>query len=486
MRLHVLGVCGTFMAGVATLARDLGHRVSGSDEHAWPPMSEQLARSGIDVRKGYLPEHLEPAPDCVLIGNALSRGNPAVEHVLDHDLPYRSGPAWLAEHCLRGRWVLAVAGTHGKTTTSAALAFILERAGLDPGFLIGGAPANFTGSARLGGGRAFVVEADEYDTAFFDKRSKFVHYRPRTLAITNIEHDHADIFPDLDVILRQFNHLLRTVPGTGRIVHAADDPAVERLLEAGCWTPCEGFGSGGEWHVSALSRDWSRFAVHHGSARVAEVAWGLLGEHNARNALAALLAARHAGVEVPEGAAALADFRGVRRRLERIGDAHGIVIYDDFAHHPTAIAATLAALRAGGGARRVLAVLEPRSNTMRLGVHRDTLARALEAADAVWLYRPPELDWDPEAALRPLGARARVRERIEAIVEEVVAEARSGDHVAIMSNGDFQGLHARLLESVREAHGSTREATRPRAGVGRADRAGEDRAGEGRAGEGRG
>ena len=439
------------MGGVARLARALGDEVTGSDTAAWPPMGEQLAAAGIPVREGYDPAHLEPPPDLVVIGNALSRGNPAVEHVLDRGLPYTSGPQWLAERVLRGRHVLAVAGTHGKTTTTSLLAWILEHAGLAPGFLIGGVPADFGVSARLGAGTHFVVEADEYDTAFFDKRAKFVHYRPRTLVLNNLEFDHADIYPDLAAIERQFHHLVRTVPASGRILAAADDEALGRVLAMGCWTPVERYGveaPGADWSARLESEDGSRFAVLRGGREVARVCWRLAGRHNVHNALAAVATAAAVGVPPDRAAAALAAFGGVRRRLELCGEAAGVRVYDDFAHHPTAIAATLDALRRAGGGR-IVAVVEPRSNTMRMGVHAEALAPALAGADAVVAYAPPDLGWDLAAALAPLGDRARVAADHDAVVAGAVAAARPGDRIVVMSNGAFGGVHGRILEALR-------------------------------------
>ncbi|MBP7711626.1 MAG: UDP-N-acetylmuramate:L-alanyl-gamma-D-glutamyl-meso-diaminopimelate ligase [Gammaproteobacteria bacterium] len=448
MHLHILGICGTFMGGVALLARARGHRVTGSDANVYPPMSDQLAAAGIALTEGWDPAALTPAPDVVVVGNALSRGNPMVEHVLDQGLPYTSGPQWLAEQVLRERWVLAVAGTHGKTTTSSMLARILDEAGLDPGFLIGGVPVDFGVSARLGGGRCFVVEADEYDTAFFDKRSKFVHYHPRTAVLNNLEYDHADIFPDLAAIERQFHHLVRTVPGTGRIIRPAGDAALDRVLAMGCWTAVEETGTPQGWEAHLLDPDGSRFEVLWAGQPVGRVAWDLLGDHNVANALSAIAAARHAGVDPARACAALAGFRNVRRRLEARGRVNGVTVYDDFAHHPTAIRTTLEGLRRHVGGARVVAVLEPRSNTMRLGVHRDQLARALGVADLVVLYAPADLGWDAGAAIAPLGERGRVFGDLEAIVQHLVEIARPGDHLVVMSNGAFGGLHGKLLEAL--------------------------------------
>lgn len=447
MKLHVLGICGTFMGGMALLARELGHEVEGSDQKVYPPMSDQLTTAGISLHEGYDPAQLEPAPDQIVIGNALSRGNPAVEYVLDRKLPYTSGPAWLADNVLHSRYVLAVAGTHGKTTTSSMLAWILSEAGLQPGFLIGGVPVDFGVSARLGEGRSFVIEADEYDSAFFDKRSKFIHYRPDILIINNIEFDHADIFRDLEDIRRQFNHLIRTVPGRGQILVRATDPEIETVLERGCWSAVESFGIGcGDWQARLLAGDGSRFEILGAGQTTATVEWELVGAHNVENALAAVAAAAAAGVQLHQAVAALNRFRGVKRRLECLARVAGISIYDDFAHHPTAIRTTLAGLRARVGSGRILAVLEPRSNTMRLGVHKDELAASLAVADRVWLYQPQDLGWDLKAVLEPLAGRSEVHTAVEDIVDAMVATARAGDHILIMSNGGFEGIHQRLLQ----------------------------------------
>ena len=452
MRIHILGICGTFMGGIALIARELGHEVSGSDANVYPPMSTQLEAAGITLMEGYEAAHLQPAPDCVVVGNALSRGNPAVEYMLDAGLPYTSGPQWLAEQVLGGRWVLAVAGTHGKTTTSSMLAWILEDAGLAPGFLIGGVPRNFGVSARAGAGRFFVVEADEYDTAFFDKRSKFVHYHPRTLVMNNLEFDHADIFEDLEAIQRQFHHLVRTVPGSGRIVCPLNDGNLLDVLDMGCWTAVEYFDPDMEagWHVADAAPDGSAFDVICDGERAGRVEWSLTGRHNIANALAALAAARHAGVPVRAGVAALGRFRNVKRRMELRGEVGGVRLYDDFAHHPTAIRTTLDGLRAQVGGGRIHAVLEPRSNTMRMGVMADRLADALAPADTVHLYAPPALDWDARAVLGALGPRLQVAGRTAEIVERLAATARPGDTILVMSNGGFEGIHARILEALAE------------------------------------
>jgi UDP-N-acetylmuramate: L-alanyl-gamma-D-glutamyl-meso-diaminopimelate ligase len=436
------------MGGVALLARALGHRVTGSDANVYPPMSDQLRAAGIPLSEGWEPAGLPVRPDRVVIGNALARGNPAVEHVLDEGLPYTSGPQWLADHVLQGRQVVAVAGTHGKTTTSAMLAYVLDRAGLAPGFLIGGVPRDFGVSARIGSGAAFVVEADEYDTAFFDKRSKFVHYRPRVAVLGNLEYDHADIFPDLAAIQRQFHHLVRTVPRSGLIVRPAADRALAEVLAMGCWTPVELTGSPEGWDVRLHREDGSQFEVRWRGERVGTVRWGLIGGHNVANALTTLAVARHLGVDPATVCAALADFQGVARRLEVRGRVDGVAVYDDFAHHPTAIRATLEGLRRHVGRERIVAVLEPRSNTMRMGVHRDRLADALGPADLTVLYAPEGLGWDPGAALAPLGERARVFDSVDAIVAFLGVTARPRDHLVVMSNGAFGGIHGKLLAAL--------------------------------------
>jgi len=436
------------MGGIALLARALGHRVTGSDANVYPPMSTQLEVAGITLMEGYAPQHLQPEPDVVVVGNAMSRGNPAVEYMLERGLRYTSGPQWLAENVLQGRWVLAVAGTHGKTSTASLLAWLLEYANLEPGYLIGGVPENFGRSARLGKAPFFVVEADEYDTAFFDKRSKFVHYRPRTLVLNNLEFDHADIFDDLAQIQRQFHHLLRTVPGNGLVITPAQDANLAAVLEQGCWTPLESFDAEREatWQAASASADGSRFELICEGKPAGRVEWGLLGRHNINNALAAIAAARHAGVPVAVSIEALREFCNVKRRLELIGEVGGVRVYDDFAHHPTAIRTTLEGLRGRVGSQRIIAVLEPRSNTMRRGVHAGELAGALQVADWVLFFRPAELAWDAAAALQPLGDRVALFDSSEAIIEALAETAQPGDHLLIMSNGGFEGLHRRLLE----------------------------------------
>lgn len=448
MHIHILGICGTFMGSLAVLAKELGHRVTGSDANVYPPMSTQLEAQGIELMQGYDPAHLEPAPDLVVIGNALSRGNPAVEHVLNKGLPYVSGPQWLADHVLQGRWVMAVAGTHGKTTTTSMLAWVLEHAGMSPGFLIGGVPQNFGVSARLGGTPFFVVEADEYDSAFFDKRSKFVHYRPRTAILNNLEFDHADIFPDLAAIERQFHHLVRTIPGEGLIIHPTAESALVRVLGMGCWTPVQTTGEGGQWQARLLSEDGSRFEVLFEGQVAGTVDWSLTGQHNVANALATLAAARHVGV-VPElGVAALSAFQSVKRRMEKVAEVRGVTVYDDFAHHPTAIATTLDGLRKRVGDAPVIAVIEPRSNSMKLGAHRDGLPESVKLADQVFWYAPPNLGWDLVATVAGSSVPTRVCDSLEAIIEGVKALAVPGTQVVIMSNGGFGGLHGKLAHAL--------------------------------------
>ncbi len=450
MHLHILGICGTFMGGIAALARAAGHRVTGSDQNVYPPMSDQLAALGIELIEGYDPKQLELNPDVIVIGNVMSRGNALVEAVLDSGKPYTSGPEWLARHVLAGRWTLAVAGTHGKTTTSSILAWILEYAGLAPGFLIGGVPGNFNVTARLGTGQHFVVEADEYDTAFFDKRAKFVHYRPRTAILNNLEHDHADIYPDVASIQRQFHQLLRMVPRHGMVVANAAATHVMEVIDMGCWTPVERFAAstGGDtaWYAAAEpASDFSRFVIMEGNREMGEVQWSMVGRHNAENALAAILAARHAGVTVATSIDALKQFAGVRRRMEVRGVVRDITVYDDFAHHPTAVETTLDGLRRRIGKARLIAVLEPRSNTMKLGTHRDALAHSLSAADEVWMYQGPGVKWDVAGSVASLGARAHVETDIDALVERLNHVLRPGDHVLMMSNGGFGGIHSKLL-----------------------------------------
>jgi UDP-N-acetylmuramate: L-alanyl-gamma-D-glutamyl-meso-diaminopimelate ligase len=441
MHLHILGICGTFMGGIALLARAAGHRVTGCDANVYPPMSTQLAAQGIDLIEGWKPDQAALRPDIYVIGNVVTRGNPLMEEILDRGLPYISGPQWLRENVLQGKWVAAVAGTHGKTTTSAMLAWILDHAGLEPGFLIGGVPENFAVSARFTGGGFFVVEADEYDTAFFDKRSKFLHYPARTAILNNLEFDHADIFPDLAAIETQFHHFVRTLPGNGLIVAPGTDDALERVLARGCHTPVERLGVAAGW--SAVARG-ERFEVRWKGEPQGEVNWALSGAHNRANALAAVAAARHCGVSPAQAIAALGAFEGVKRRMELRGVVNGVAVYDDFAHHPTAIETTLGGLRAKVNSQRIVAVIEPRSNTMKLGAMKDRLAASLASADRVFCYSAG-LQWDAAATLAPLGAVATVSGDLPQLVEAIASESRGGDHILVMSNGGFGGIHEKLL-----------------------------------------
>lgn len=457
MHLHILGICGTFMGGLAALAREAGHRVTGCDANVYPPMSTQLQALGIELVEGFGAEQLGLKPDVFVIGNVVTRGErfPLMEAILDAGLPYTSGPQWLAEHVLQGRHVLAVAGTHGKTTTTSMLAWILEHAGLKPGFLVGGVPQNFGVSARLGEGQAFVIEADEYDTAFFDKRSKFVHYRPRTAILNNLEHDHADIFPDLAAIETQFHHLVRTVPSSGRLVVNAREEALQRVIARGCWSEVQRFGAKKEEAGMLRARgEPQSFDVLRGGLKVARVEWGLIGEHNQLNALAAIAAAEHVGVTPEQSAAALADFQNVRRRMELRGEVQreggAIRVYDDFAHHPTAIRTTINGLRRRiAPAERILAIFEPRSNTMKLGTMKAQLPWALEEADLAFCNQQG-LAWDAKEALAPMGAQAVVGADVDALVAAVVKAAKPGDHLLCMSNGGFGGIHEKLLDALRK------------------------------------
>ena len=455
MHIHILGICGTFMGGVAQLARAAGHRVTGCDSGVYPPMSTQLEAAGIELIEGYGPEQLELAADCYVVGNAISRGNPLLEEILDRGLSYVSGPQWLADHVLAGRWVLAVAGTHGKTTTASMLAWILEDAGMSPGFLIGGVPMNFGVSARLAGeldptSPFFVIEADEYDTAFCDKRSKFVHYRPRTAVLNNLEFDHADIFADLASIETQFHHLVRTIPASGQVVVNAAEASLGRVLARGCWSAVERFNAVDAWRVDGDDAEGT-LVLSRASEVLARSQWALSGEHNRANAAAAIVAARHVGVRPEQALDSLSRFANVKRRLELRGTVGGVRVYDDFAHHPTAIATTLAGLRrrmhGEGDAGRILAVLEPRSNTMKLGVMKAQLPSSLSAADRVFCYGA-NLGWDAAEALAPLGQVATVEENFERLVAQIAAEARPGDAILVMSNGGFGGLHERLLTAL--------------------------------------
>jgi len=446
LHIHILGICGTFMGGLAVIARQMGHQVTGSDHNVYPPMSTQLESQGIVLMEGYRAENLDPKPDLVIIGNALSRGNPEVEAVLNLGLNYVSGPEWLAKHVLQDRWVLGVAGTHGKTTTSSMLSWILEHQGFKPGFLIGGIPLNFGVSARLGESSFFVVEADEYDSAFFDKRSKFVHYRPRTAILNNLEYDHADIFPDLDAIKKQFHHLVRTIPGQGLIITPENEHNIRDVLAMGCWTPVAETSINGKsaWNAELIKADGSRFSVLHNGNKQGEVDWTLTGEHNVSNALAAIAAAHHVGILPGEAINALALFQNVKRRMEVIAKLNGVTIYDDFAHHPTAIATTLDGLRKQVGRERIIAIVEPRSNTMRLGVHTETLANSLREADQALIYQPKELSWDL-SQLKQHAANIEICESLDQIIDRLKLEARRGGHFVLMSNGSFGGIYAKLL-----------------------------------------
>ncbi len=448
MHIHILGICGTFMGGIAVLAKQAGHRVTGCDANVYPPMSTQLEAQDIVLIEGFDPQQLSLNPDIYVIGNVVSRGNPLMEEILNRNLPYTSGPQWLAQNLLQDKWVLAVAGTHGKTTTSSMLAWILEYAGLNPGFLIGGVPQNFGISARLsplslgeraeGEGNFFVIEADEYDTAFFDKRSKFVHYRPRTLILNNLEFDHADIFADLAAIETQFHHLVRTIPGNGLIASNGREESLQRVIQRGCWTPVELFGSDRGWNID----DNNHITLNGKPQGILQ--WEVMGEHNRMNALAALAAARHAGVPVVQGLAALTEFKNVKRRMEVRGIVNGITVYDDFAHHPTAIATTVAGLRHKVGKARILAVLEPRSNTMKLGVMKAALPDSLKDADVVFCYSA-NLGWDAGAALATLGNKATIKNDLDELITEIAAAAKPGDQILVMSNGGFGGIHEKLL-----------------------------------------
>ncbi|XWY21822.1 UDP-N-acetylmuramate:L-alanyl-gamma-D-glutamyl-meso-diaminopimelate ligase [Bisgaard Taxon 45] len=447
--IHILGICGTFMGGVAMIAKQLGYKVTGSDTHVYPPMSTFLMENGIEIIPHFAPTQLQPAPDMVIIGNAMKRGNPCVEYVLEHRLPYMSGPQWLHDHLLRDRWVLAVSGTHGKTTTTGMLSWILDKCGRQPGFLIGGISGNFGTSARLGESDYFVIEADEYDTAFFDKRSKFVHYNPKTLIINNIGFDHADIFDDLKAIQRQFHHMIRTMPASGRILSVANEASVKATLEMGCWSEQQFLGQDQDWYAERITNDCTRFSVFHQGEKVAEVHWPVVGQHNMHNALMAIAAAHHAGISIPDACQALATFISPKRRLEVKGQVNGVTVYDDFAHHPTEILATLTALRdkVGGGVR-ILAVLEPRSNTMKMGIHKEEIAPALGRADNVFLFQPENIGWDVVDIVSQCVQPAVWNMNLDKLVDIIVAEAKPTDHILVMSNGSFGGIHQKLLDKL--------------------------------------
>lgn len=460
MHVHILGICGTFMGSLAVLAKELGHQVTGSDVNVYPPMSTQLEAQGIELIEGFDPAQLEPAPDMIIVGNAMSRGNPCIEYMLDRGLRYTSGPQWLSEHLLQDKWVLAVAGTHGKTTTATMLAWLLEYANMEPGFLIGGVPKNFDRSARVGGSPFFVIEADEYDTAFFDKRSKFVHYRPRTVILNNLEFDHADIFDDLAAIQRQFHHLVRIVPENGQVILPNNELALEEVLEQGCWTPVVRTAltekdlnvivDGVQWQARLLTDDGSRFEVLHDGVSVGVVSWSMTGLHSVNNGLMALVAARHVGVQTGHGIEGLCRFGGVKRRMELIGEIGSVKVYDDFAHHPTAIETTLQGIRAQVGDAPVIAVIEPRSNTMRMGLHREQLAASTAMADMVYWYQPDGLDWSLDDLISASPVPATLATSTGQIIESVCAAIRPGSHVVIMSNGGFDSIHSRLVSALEQ------------------------------------
>ncbi|MEH6449949.1 MAG: UDP-N-acetylmuramate:L-alanyl-gamma-D-glutamyl-meso-diaminopimelate ligase [Oleispira sp.] len=475
MHLHILGICGTFMGSLAQLAKAQGHKVTGSDQGIYPPMSDQLALAGIDVIAGFDPAQLDPAPDYVIIGNAMSRGNPAVEYVLDRGLPYISGPDWMGKYLLADKWVMAVAGTHGKTTTSSMLAWLLEFGGMNPSYLIGGVPENFSTSARLTDSNFFIIEADEYDTAFFDKRSKFVHYHPRTLVMNNLEFDHADIFDDLAAIERQFHHLVRTVPSTGQIIFPSENEALQRVIAQGCWSEQAHIQSDKSradknqakgWAAEAVLADFSQFNVYHNGQLACEVTWSLSGEHNMYNALAAIIAARHVGIEPKTAAEALAQFQSVKRRMELVGEVgtagerDSIRIYDDFAHHPTAIKLTLSGAKAAqqvqGRSGRLIAVLEPRSNTMKLGEHKATLAASVEDADHTYWLEPEGLSWSLTDVVASMKNQ-QVFSTVEALEQQLLTDIQYGDDVVMMSNGSFSGIHRSLLSKLLEQASAQKE-----------------------------
>lgn len=454
MHIHILGICGTFMGGVAALARAAGHRVTGCDGNVYPPMSTQLKDLGIDIHEGFDAAQLDEAPDCVVVGNVMSRGSPVVEAMLDRKLPYQSGPQWLADHVLRGQHVFAIAGTHGKTTTASMLAWILQDAGLSPGFLIGGVPANFGVSARFGTSDFFVVEADEYDTAFFDKRAKFVHYRPDTVVLNNLEFDHADIYKDLDAISWQFHQLLRTVPGSGRVIANDADSNLKKLIRMGCWAPVEEFSLEGQsdWVATFVDAAERKIQVTDPEGTSAIARWRMGGRHNLENACAAVAAARSAGVSTEQAVDAMSRFDGVKRRMERTATVSDIAIYDDFAHHPTAIRRTIAAVRRRYPGQRVVVAIEPRSNTMKLGVHNDELAESLQKADLVWMYRPDDMSEAFDNALQPLGSKLRTFTDYDKLVADMSTRVLAGDQIVFMSNGGFGGARqtlTALLQRVR-------------------------------------
>lgn len=457
LHIHILGICGTFMGSLAILAKQLGHKVTGSDQNVYPPMSTQLEAQGIELIQGYDPQQFDPEPDLIVVGNAMSRGNPAIEYMLDKGLNYTSGPQWLSEHLLKDKWVLAVAGTHGKTTTSTMLAWILEHAGMKPGFLIGGVPLDFGVSARVGDSVFFVIEADEYDTAFFDKRSKFVHYHPRTLVMNNLEYDHADIFPDLAAIQRQFHHVIRIVPGNGQVIYPHGERALDEVIEMGAWSDVSRTcivqaGDNGvecEWQARLLNEDGTQFDVLHEGRLVGRVEWGMTGQHSVNNALASIAAARNVGVQPEHAIDALNEFKGVKRRMELLGTVNGVKVYDDFAHHPTAIETTLQGIRAQVGSDKVVAVIEPRSNTMRLGTHQSLLADSVTHADSVYWFQPQGMDWSLESIVEQSSVPAAVYSDTDKLISDLKMSLEPDCHVVIMSNGGFEGIHQRLLTALR-------------------------------------
>jgi UDP-N-acetylmuramate: L-alanyl-gamma-D-glutamyl-meso-diaminopimelate ligase len=443
--IHILGICGTFMGSLAIIAREMGYKVTGSDTSVYPPMSTYLASQGIEIMQGYEIEHLNPLPDMIVVGNTMKRGMPVIEYMLNKNLPYRSGPQWLYENCLNQKWVLAVAGTHGKTTTTSMLAHILDCNGYKPGFLIGGIPVNFQVSSRLGQSDFFVIEADEYDCAFFDKRSKFVHYHPRTAILNNLEYDHADIFENVAAIQKQFHHLVRTIPSEGLIVENADEPLLKQAVDMGCWTPRQTFGVDGEWQAKFLEEDGSSFIVMHQGQEIGTVNWPILGQHNVYNALATIAAAKHVGIKPQDAIKALESFKGVKRRLELRGEVNGIKVFDDFAHHPTAIEKTLHGIKAHNKKGRVLAVIEPRSNSMRMGQFREALRDSLHLADHVFVFEPANLGWNMKEALAGSKTQIEIFSSTHEIIDHIKAFAKSDDKVVIMSNGGFENIHERLL-----------------------------------------
>lgn len=446
--IHILGICGTFMGSLAVIARELGYKVTGSDTSVYPPMSTYLEKQGIEIMQGYEADQLNPVPDMIVVGNTMKRGQPVIEYMLNKNLPFQSGPQWLYENCLNKKWVLMVAGTHGKTTTSSMLAWILHECGLNPGFLIGGIPVNFQVSSRLGGTDFFVIEGDEYDCAFFDKRSKFVHYHPRTAILNNLEYDHADIFENVAAIQKQFHHMIRIIPSEGLIVENADEPLLKQAIEMGCWTPRQSFGPNGEWQAKLLEDDGSAFIVRHKGEEIGAVNWQVLGTHNVNNALAAIAAAKHVGIKPLDAMVALDSFKGVKRRLELRGEVQGVKVFDDFAHHPTAIEKTLHGIKAHTKKGRVIAVIEPRSNSMRMGQFREALRDSLHHADHVFVFEPANLGWNMKEALSGSKAPIDIYPTTQEIIDSLKAFVKPEDKVVIMSNGGFENIHERLIAAL--------------------------------------